>query len=639
MQLSPLQSRLAASLIATCLLIALYLTLFTPRLALAETILQEALPPILDDLDHDLELELDLQAALSQQHDPTYEPEFAAFDRSIIGRAPVGVMSLTNNVEMSLNVEPGSTQVFVFELSATAGEERNDIRELRRDTDNGDLPGDTLEEREEERGVERRQSGRTVYISANTCEQPQRKTRSNSDQGPPQLTLYVSTDPSNESPGPQADASTQVTFNFTEGAIMYNLTTERPVFIGVHASNASTEFQGGYNFRVAASTDTFFHSYSTEEDADLILVDTDSQGALLMTHNLTDSSDPVLHDRIMATQPYVMFAQNEKEGSINGVRQSYCGLQVYAQIAATKDGKSANMVKTAMTKRGPGKLPKQQFYFTGLNASADYIGILAQNGNLTNVGNGKPGGGGHVFRATAFTTKRDNGNCAIIQNLQFCDEVAYSVPSNPSFGDTEKLAEFYDSYASEVFENFKKVMAQVPCEAPNVQRYSLVRNCSDCNAAYKEWLCSVAIPRCEDFSNSTDTYHPRALSQPFPNGERLDAETLGKFPNLTAYNSSRNPRIDEVIRPGPYKEVLPCDDLCYALVQSCPSSLDFSCPRPGDAGFSSSYATRVPGQLSCNYQGSAHLVSGVGKMGQIGYISSWVAGLSLGASLVMAGVI
>lgn len=399
MQLSPLQSRLAASVIATCLLIALYFTLFSPRFALAESFLQEPVPPILDDLDLDHDLDLEDSTC------PIYEPEFAAFGRSIIGRAPVGVKSLTNNVEMSMNVVPGSTEVFVFEWSEKAGEERNDIRlELRGEEDNagqGQDANDSLEGR----GLERRQSGQTVYISATTCEQPQRKTASAPEQGPPQLMLYVSTDPSNETPGPQADSSTQVLFNFTEGAIMYSLTSEKPVYIGIHAPNATTEFQGSYNFRVAASTDTFFHSYNIEQDADLIWVDSDSQGALLITHNLTDSSDPELQNRIMATQPYVMFAQNEQEKSINGVQRSYCGLQVYAQIAATKDGKFANLVKSVMTKRGPGNLPKQQFYFTGLNSSANYVGILAQNGNLSNVGNGKPGGGGHVFRATSFSTK------------------------------------------------------------------------------------------------------------------------------------------------------------------------------------------------------------------------------------------
>lgn len=36
--------------------------------------------------------------------------------------------------------------------------------------------------------------------------------------------------------------------------------------------------------------------------------------------------------------------------------------------------------------------------------------------------------------------------------------------------------------------------------------------------------------------------------------------------------------IDQMIKPGPWKEVLPCEDLCYRLVQSCPAALLFACP-------------------------------------------------------------
>jgi calcium channel MID1 len=188
---------------------------------------------------------------------------------------------------------------------------------------------------------------------------------------------------------------------------MYNTTATGDVFLGIHAPNVSAIFSGQtYNFQVAASSDDYFFSYNAEADADLIWVDSDSQGALLITHNLTDSTDPSTTDQIMRTQPYVMFAQNTREEwSINGLQYSYCGLQNNAQIAATKNGKFTSMVTTGMTRRGPGNLPKQQFYFSGLNASASYLGILALNGNGNTSGPGVAAGGGHVYRATNFTTK------------------------------------------------------------------------------------------------------------------------------------------------------------------------------------------------------------------------------------------
>jgi calcium channel MID1 len=167
-----------------------------------------------------------------------------------------------------------------------------------------------------------------------------------------------------------------------------------------------------------------------------------------------------------------------------------------------------------------------------------------------------------------------------------------------------------------MYDTFLKVLAQIPCEAPSTQRYSLVRNCDDCAAAYKTWLCSVAIPRCEDFSSEEPWLQPRALSQPFPDGTFLDNATLARFPNAQspAFANSRNPHIDEVVTPGPYKEVLPCDDVCHHLVQSCPAAMGFACPNPGAPGYDTSYRRKGPedrnGSVTCSYPGSAHLFSG-----------------------------
>ncbi|KAG9818558.1 hypothetical protein KCU77_g17340, partial [Aureobasidium melanogenum] len=45
------------------------------------------------------------------------------------------------------------------------------------------------------------------------------------------------------------------------------------------------------------------------------------------------------------------------------------------------------------------------------------------------------------------------------------------------------------------------------------------------------------------------------------------------YGSVRATNSSRNPTIIvDTIAPGPYKEVLPCQDLCYSLVRSCPAA-------------------------------------------------------------------
>ena len=179
----------------------------------------------------------------------------------------------------------------------------------------------------------------------------------------------------------------------------------------------------------------------------------------------------------------------------------------------------------------------------------------------------------------------------LLFNLPFCSSVAYAAPGNPSSKNTSisnatSLGLIYDDYALLAWTNFKYSLAQVACDTTSSAQYSLVRTCTDCANAYKEWLCAVVIPRCEDFSNKSVNLQPRAIGQPFINGtygnKSVDDPAWSNENQLKTYfNSSRNPMIDSVIQPGPYKEVLPCEDICYELVRSCPSFLGFGCPLAG----------------------------------------------------------
>lgn len=396
MQLSPLQSRLAASVIATVLLLILYLSLFNPQFALAQEI-NHGSPIVLDDTANldtpESELELEMRAL-------AYEPDFQAFDRSIIGRATYETTTLKNNVPAADNLNAGESMPFVFDPSQLSNRQEDLQLELRREPR-------TAEETSEDKagdgdgGPNKRATG-TIYISANTCLQPSGNTTGSSL--PPQLMLYVSTSTQNKSPGPSGDSSQQDVLTFTEGAVMYNLTTSDIVYFSVAAGNMSSEFSGVYNFQVAASVDGWYHSYNEAATEELFWVDSDTTSVLLMTNNLTTSYDFEVEQKIMSTTPYVMFAQSDADQSIAGLLYSYCGLNTNAQIAAVRNGQATTQITTGMTKRGAGGHPKQQFYFSGLNSSTKYQGILARNvdnSTDTNV----MGGGGTVFRATEFNTK------------------------------------------------------------------------------------------------------------------------------------------------------------------------------------------------------------------------------------------
>lgn len=213
-----------------------------------------------------------------------------------------------------------------------------------------------------------------------------------------------------------------------------------------------------------------------------------------------------------------------------------------------------------------------------------------------------------TFRKCASADQID-GNCAIIFGLSFCSEVAYAVPSNPSIGKAD-LQKTYDDYASSLWKNFTYSLQQVQCNASPYNRYSLAVNCDNCSQAYKDWLCSVTIPRCEDYSSSDDFLRVRNAGQDFINGTSLDPEHADRQTYLS--NQSRNSIIDKQIKPGPYKEILPCQDVCHNLVRSCPASLKFSCPQGQQ--LDASYGRRRNNTVACNYMGAAYYMSSAMSM-------------------------
>jgi len=455
---------------------------------------------------------------------------------------------------------------------------------------------------------------------------------------PPQLTLFVATRASNTNPGPAGDASSQVSVPLQEGWANASVRASGDWYMSVHAPSLPSGFVGSWNYELAVSIDDYYHSADTETPF-LSLVDTDSSSALLVTQNLTQvnatSTSAELFKQWMALSPppFVMFAANVNHTSTMGIMNSYCGWRNAAQISASQrdvEGTDTN-VQMGMIIRGIDNMPKEQFYITRLNASSSYVGVLALDGNSTDSGSGVVGGGGKIWQPLSWKTQT-SGSCALLFNLTFCDEVAYAVPSNPrTYPNISDLRQLFDNYTSTSYQAFNYSLQQIPCNTTSDAQYSLAKNCTDCAAAYKEWLCAVSIPRCEEFSlNTSEELHrqPRNMGQPFfDTASMLPASVLNAsytpmpdaptIPGSNAYQQtyfssnatrhSRNPLIDQSIQPGPYNEVLPCEDLCYNLVASCPASLQFACPYRG-RGLEAAYAPHLDlsGQLSCNYPGAVY---------------------------------
>jgi len=230
-----------------------------------------------------------------------------------------------------------------------------------------------------------------------------------------------------------------------------------------------------------------------------------------------------------------------------------------------------------MTTRGGDGLPRQQFFLSGLNASTEYNIYLTLPSNLTKDA-------GTVYTPSMSIKTKTSDNCQLVFNLPFCTEVAYSVPANPDILNTSALATFYDSFASSLYTNFSTTLQLYPCNTTLSAQYTLFRNCTTCLTAYKNWLCAVTIPRCADVTD--------------------DAPYLF----LRAENTSRNSLIDQTVQPGPYKELMPCSQLCWGIEQNCPSTLGFQCPLPGSFAMVNSYVEDNSGK-TCNAPQLQYLAS------------------------------
>ena len=628
-KLTPLQSRFLASFVASAILVVLYLTLTSPQFAYAVD-LDSRIPP-----DHNHPIILDDGYQLEDSDEALEGEERNVKDSHGVGpRAATAVVSaLNNNQPGKMNIAFGETQNWVFPSEAINGPSGMPGSQLPRDNTTDAEPVLARDE------LRRRQDQKKIYITVNTCLQPTASSEAGNSGNsiPPQLAMYISTNVSNTNPGPLVSDPQQQVVEFSGGYALAVVNASNDVHVGISALNV-TGFTNIWNYEVAASIDAPYHSVN-QTWSNLFFVDGDNHAALLITNDLTqaNTSSPVYQQWMTMRPPYGFFAHNMNDSSILGVKNSYCGLSQYAQIMANVPG-FENQNVAGMTNRGLGGKPKEQFYINNLNATSKYWGFLAMAGNSTP---GVIGGGGKVWMATNFATKTGKllnspgppwlklilhaiteSNCALMYNLSFCSEVAYAVPSNPNlFSPTTGLPDLaakYDKNAADMYQFFNYSLQQIPCNTTSNAQYSLARNCDDCARAYKQWLCAVTIPRCEDFSNSSPWLMPRNTAQNLTNGssmvfpangpDGLNGQTLlGAVPT----NSSRNPLIDTDIQPGPYKEVLPCEDLCYDLVQSCPAALQFGCPFPGK-GLEQSYGQRSndSGIIKCSYLGAAYYLSG-----------------------------
>lgn len=420
MTLSPLQSRLVASLAATMFLAALYVLLFAPQLALA------------DDSFSPLELSPILDQPLGESDDfsSSYSPSFDLFDRGIVGRQQEDITTLTNNVVTASNLDAGAVRCYVFR----AGGPRSGASEDSESTtgEGGAEATTTTSDSPESQRVRRQnRDTRTVFITASTCQQPHQTDPDEDEQRPPQLTLLASVSGDDDGcPRSTRNLPESHWIEFEDGLATLPVDSADDIYISVMAQNVSSSFTGVYNFDLAASTDEYYHKYSAGAlgSPDLLWMDSDSSAALLATRALTEEQSET-KKYMEAGPPFMLYVENDKWRVFDGLRRSVCAMSKVALIEANRDnvGRQNQLVRTTLTARGLEGLPRQQFYFEGLNATSTYNAILVKpmntSSNLTTRQEGAPdegipGGGGIVYKGVNFTTLRGEMNTRFSHALQ-----------------------------------------------------------------------------------------------------------------------------------------------------------------------------------------------------------------------------
>ncbi|KAF2855193.1 hypothetical protein T440DRAFT_415386 [Plenodomus tracheiphilus IPT5] len=657
------QSRLPTRLATTCLTLVLWTSLVSWSCAYTSgipAIVSHEVPgqPLLPGL-AGAELPFTSEEESIRQSGEGYAPDFAYLDRSLIGRQEAEVEKLTLNEKTGRDITKGITMHFVLEKSQlrlkrtvdthmealeASGIEHVSEEALQGYRDElGGVQDTTGEEAHHE--VHKRQSRTSlISITATTCDQPM-PVANFVPKSHPQLVMYVSNSTRNQKPGPDSTEGlvTNITgVIFDSGYARFDFNATGDIYIGISAPVLDDkEWFGSWHFEIAASEDEPYHGYD-DSTPFLFMVDTDSDSALFVTNDIALSNDTTDLNTWREQNPFAMYAFEAGDWTvISGIEHSYCALMEKFNSNSTKN---FTIQTNVTTKFGEGHLPRSQFNVQGLDRNKLYNGFVVVNeanitSSLASVGTVKAGG--KVFQPFQWKTKAYD-SCQVLFNLEFCDQVAYAVPSSPKFAnDDAGLAAIYDNKARDYYTNFTNSLAQVACETAGEAQYSLARTCTDCANDYKNWLCTVLIPRCEDHSADGDWLQLRRINQLLPNETvNINGNTTLRGDNTTlafnetyrdrfAFSQSRHPFIDEVIQPGPYKEMKPCEDLCFDIVKSCPAQLGFVCPNSPARELT--YGQRDIDTLKCSYPGAVkklNVKAGAGSLGVgLGRVVSVVMGV------------
>lgn len=233
-------------------------------------------------------------------------------------------------------------------------------------------------------------------------------------------------------------------------------------------------------------------------------------------------------------------------------------------------------VSTSLALRDQSRGWRTQFLVEGLTPSTEYT--------MYTVATSSQGGVPILSQPASFKTKSASFACTLVHSLPFCPSVSWAAPFPPLDGGGGNAATTYtaDNFPAPLLEtfinslsNFSASLLTFPCGR---DLYSVVQNCSSCERAYRQWLCSVLIPRCGESGSNPGENDPKIPPPALVDRSIGSANITANSPRIDQAAFSTNGNGNGVTN---YQELLPCLETCHAVDRSCPPSLQWVCPRQG----------------------------------------------------------
>ncbi|KAG2734331.1 hypothetical protein G9P44_002337 [Scheffersomyces stipitis] len=401
-----------------------------------------------------------------------------------------------------------------------------------------------------------------IFITGNICTQP-----SNVGANQTSLAVYYSF---NSSIFTNIEYSTMVLFengyvqSLADVAVNSN-NNESVLYIVVRAPE-NVNKTATWTYQIGVSQNDLVFQWDDQTWAQFI--DSDDDSALVVTGNLTNVQGLNITELNATRSQFSLYVySNDYRHYFDTLNSSWCAVRNGPALM------NPATIESSYTSR-QGSL-HQQFHLTGLNKSTKYIAYLISDFHGSDFG-------GAVYRPFEFETL-DTEACELIYNLEFCNQIAYSVPATPG-GSKEEVRSLYDNQARNLFTNFSKAIQQISCDTEDTAQFSPIKTCSDCISSYKDWLCAITIPRCSTRNITGYT-------------ERKPGE-------------SRNSFINDIVMPNlSYYEVMPCVNICEAIVRDCPAQFGFMCPTTNETIRQSYYWDNGGQWPTCNYVGKLTVVT------------------------------